>query len=112
MTYAASTQDRDKSLRNIALAVYILYIVSYFVGITSLIGVIIAHVKRGDAAGTIYESHLRNQITVFWMGLLLGIVGFLLTFVVVGWFVLLGVFVWTLYRIIKGLLRLNDGRPM
>lgn len=112
MTSVTLDDDKSKSLRNVAFLVYILYIASYFVGITSLIGVIIAHVKKNDAAGTLYESHLCNQRQIFWWGLLVGILGALLTFVFVGWFVLLGVFVWSLYRVIKGILRLNDGRPM
>jgi len=40
---------------------------------------------------------------------LLGITGL---FVVVGWFVLVANLIWIIYRITKGLLRLNEDRPM
>jgi uncharacterized membrane protein len=35
--------------KQLALIVYILYLVAYFTGITALIGVIIAHVQIGSA---------------------------------------------------------------
>lgn len=39
-------------------------------GLSALVGVIIAYVKRGDARGTIWESHFSNAITVFWVSLI------------------------------------------
>jgi uncharacterized membrane protein len=100
-----------EGLKTTALIVYILYLASLIAGITSIVGVIIAHIKKGGAAGTIYESHFGNQIVTFWVSLLLGIIGGVLTYVLVGFLVLAFVFVWFLYRTIKGLIRLNDGRP-
>jgi uncharacterized membrane protein len=35
-------------------------------GVTALIGVVIAHIRLVHAAGSIHESHYRNQIRVFW----------------------------------------------
>src|SRR5262249_51708283 len=53
--------------RQIALIVYILYFVSYFTGITALIGVIIAHVQLPSADGLL-NTHYRFQIRTFWIG--------------------------------------------
>jgi len=102
---------RLEGLKTTAMIVYILYLASLIAGITSIIGVIIAHIKKGSAVGTIYESHYGNQIVTFWVALVLSIIGFVLTYVLIGFLVLFGVFVWFLYRTIKGLMRLNDGRP-
>lgn len=112
MSAYIDVDSREKALKNMAMLVYILFIASYFTVITAIIGVIIAHVKKGDAAGTIYESHFSNHIKVFWIGLLLGIVGVALAVILVGYLVLAVVAVWSIYRVIKGLIRLNDGRPM
>ncbi|HEV7371214.1 DUF4870 family protein [Arenibaculum sp.] len=101
----------QRNLRTVSLVVYGLYFLSLVSGFTSIIGVIIAHIKKGDAAGTVYESHFANQIKIFWIGLVLGLVGGVLTLVVVGWLVLIAAGIWFLYRSIKGFLRAIDGRP-
>jgi uncharacterized membrane protein len=95
----------------LALIVYILYLVAYLVGITALIGVVIAHVQVGNA-DPMLASHYRFQIRTFWIGLLYIVVGTILAFVVVGFLVLLWWFIWSVVRNIKGLLALNENRPI
>jgi hypothetical protein len=53
--------------KQLALIVYILYLVAYFTGITAVIGVIIAHVQIGSA-DPLLASHYRFQIRTFWIG--------------------------------------------
>lgn len=100
------------SLKTVAVVVYALQAIGYFVGITALIGVIIAHIKIGDARGTWLESHFRWQIRTFWYSLLWGIIGALLIAILVGYLVLAVAFVWSIYRVAKGWLRLIDGKAM
>jgi len=100
------------SLKTVAMVVYALEAVGYFVGITAVVGVIIAHIKIGEARGTWLESHFRWQIRTFWYSLLWGIVGVVLLAVMIGYLVLLGVLVWSIYRVAKGWLRLIDGKAM
>jgi len=96
----------------LALVVYILYLVSYAVGgITALVGVIIAHIQVGEA-DPLLASHYRFQIRTFWIGLLYLVIGGLLAIVLVGFLVLLWWFIWSLIRCIKGLLALNENRPI
>jgi uncharacterized membrane protein len=106
-------QDRrGDSLRNIAVAVYVLQALSFFVGgITGLAGVIINYIKMDEVRGTWIEPHFRWQVRTFWIGLLWGVIGFVTSFIIIGWFILLGVAIWVIYRIVKGALALNDGRP-
>ena len=96
----------------LALVVYILYLVSYAVGgVTALIGVIIAHIQVGEA-DPLLASHYRFQIRTFWIGLLYLVVGGILCLVLIGFLVLLWWFIWSLIRCIKGLLALNENRPI
>jgi len=95
----------------LALIVYILYFAAYVVGITALIGVIIAHVQVGTAE-PLLASHYRFQIRTFWIGLLYLVVGFILVWVLIGFLVLLWWFVWSLVRNIKGVLALNENQPI
>jgi uncharacterized membrane protein len=96
----------------LALAVYILYLASYVVGITALVGVIIAHVQIGSTADPMLRSHYQWQIRTFWIGLLYFVIGVVLCFIVVGLFVLLFWFIWTVVRTVKGLLALNENKPI
>ena len=96
---------------NLALAVYVLYCVGYFTGVTAVIGVIIAHVKVNEA-DPLLRSHYQFQIRTFWIGLLYLAIGFPLCFVLIGFPLLLWWFVWSLIRIIKGTIAINEHRPI
>jgi uncharacterized membrane protein len=103
---------REKALRQLTLAVYVLQLASIFVGVTLIAGVIINYVKRRDVEGTWLESHFRWQIRTFWWSLLWFGVGLALLIIVVGLFVLMAAAMWLLYRAIKGWLELEERRPM
>lgn len=102
----------ERSAKQLTTVVYALYAASFFVGLTAIVAIIVNYLKRDDVAGTFLESHFRWQIRTFWFGLLWGIVGGLLLVVAVGWFILVADFVWVIYRIVKGYLRLADNQPM
>jgi uncharacterized membrane protein len=76
-----------------------------------MVGVIIAHVKA-SSADEILRSHYRFQIRTFWIGLLYLVLGWLLVYVLIGILILLWWLVWSMVRIIKGMVVLNDGRPI
>lgn len=106
------TPEQLASLRQLTLAVYILYAASWFVAVTALVGIIINYVKREDVAGTLYESHFTWQIRTFWWSLLWATLGLLTLIVGVGAVILIAAAVWSLYRLVKGFLYWNDRRPM
>lgn len=93
------------------LAVYILYLVGFVTGVTAVVGVIIAHVNR-DTAPAWVRSHYTFQIHTFWWGVLAFVVGSLLTWVLIGWLILLAWMVWTALRCVLGLSRLLERRPV
>jgi len=104
----ATPQDME-SLKTIALAVYVLQALSFFWGITAIIGVIIDYVKLEDARGTWVENHLRWQIRTFWWALIWSVLGFALIWVFgLGFLVLAVVYFWTIYRVVKGWLKLTE----
>ena len=98
--------------KNITNLVYILQAIAVFTALPFIIAVIINYVKKDAVKGTIAESHFRWQIRTFWFSLLWGIIGGILTFVLVGYGILLLNYVWVIYRIIKGWLRFNDEQIM
>lgn len=109
---AAATAPDQPAMKRLTAIVYGLQIASFVFGITLIAGVIINYLKRKDVEGTWLESHFRWQIRTFWFGLLWSLVGVVLLFVLIGILVLMGTMAWVLYRIIKGWIALEDGKPM
>lgn len=105
-------ENNDQALRTVAIVGYVLQAAGFFLGITWIAAVILAYVKKDDAAGTWLESHFRWQIRTFWWGLLWGAIGAVLAFVLIGFGVLFADAVWIIYRIVKGWLRLAERREV
>jgi len=82
--------------------IYILYLASIVVGITAIIGVIMAYVNRSGAPEWV-QSHYRFQIRTFWIGLLLGVVGLVTTIILIGWLIILFYLIWLIVRCVKGM---------
>ena len=103
---------RVDSVRKIAAICYGLYAVSCVVGITAIAAIIVNYLKREDAAGTWVASHFEWQIKTFWYSLAGAIVGGVLMMVGIGFLILAAVGIWAIYRLVKGWLALNDGKPV
>jgi uncharacterized membrane protein len=110
--YPFVTPADERDARKWALIVYILQACSLLVGITLLVAVILNYVKRKDMRGTLAESHFRWQINTFWYSLLWAVLGALTSIIGVGIVVLVAAGVWFLYRVIKGMVYLQDGKTM
>jgi uncharacterized membrane protein len=132
MSGAANTPAADMSnARTFALIGYALFIAAFMNGITAIVGVVLAYIKRDEVRGTIWESHFNNLIGVFWTAFVAGIL--LLAAFAAGVFGIVaasehnsfngavallplagiaGVLfvIWYLYRCIKGLMRAIDGQ--
>ncbi|TCW33502.1 DUF4870 family protein [Gulbenkiania mobilis] len=106
------TQTDERKIGTLTLVVYILQAVSLFVGVTALVGVIINYLKRSEAAGTVYASHFSWQIRTFWWTVAGSVVGGVLMIIGVGFLIWAAVYVWYIYRIVRGYLNYNDGKPM
>ncbi|MDR5900298.1 hypothetical protein QC823_15105 [Halomonas vilamensis] len=91
-------------------AVYLLYLVGLFTGITALIGLIIAYINRNDAPDWL-QTHYQFQIRTFWIGFLFLILGTLLSYILIGIFILLFWIIWLIVRVIKGWKYLSQQKP-
>ncbi|MBM3487206.1 MAG: hypothetical protein FJX67_11345 [Alphaproteobacteria bacterium] len=100
----------DQTKDKIPLIIYILYLLGFIVGITPLIGLVMAYVYRGDAASW-QASHYTHLIRTFWIGLLVGAVGALLAIVLIGWIILVILAIWYVVRCIKGIKLASQEQP-
>lgn len=104
---------RSGPLRTICLITYGCFGLGLLgVVITIIVGVVICYLKRGEAAGTIYESHFTWLIRTFWIGLGLSVLGLILLIIAVGWLLLVAVVIWFIVRLLKGVFAVLDGRPI
>jgi uncharacterized membrane protein len=125
------TPQAATDARTLAIVCYVLFLLAFTNGLTAIVGVVLAHIKRGEVRGTPWDSHFANLIHVFWIG-----VAFWIVFVCAGlvWLAgswhavivddfpapifalpLLGLaflvyVVWYLYRVVRGLLRALENR--
>ncbi|MEE8207477.1 MAG: hypothetical protein V3T88_00770 [Nitrosomonadaceae bacterium] len=91
-------------------------ITAFLTGWPSIIAVIINYIKRGDVYGTYLDSHFGWQIRTFWYALLWMTIAVILFMTVIGiilaYIIAVGAGIWILYRIIRGWIALDGGRPM
>ena len=85
-----------------AKLVYYLYLIGLAVGITGLVGVVMAYLNLAQAPAWL-QTHYRVQIRTFWIGLLFAIIGGITSVILIGWLVLLFTAVWLVIRCVKGL---------
>ena len=106
------TDEQLASLKTLATVIYALYALSLFSGITAIVAIVLNYIKLDDARGTWLESHFRWQIRTFWWSVVWFVLGALTWIILVGWVVIGVAGIWFIYRIAKGWLNLNDGKPM
>lgn len=93
---------------NAATIIYVLYLVGLLVGVTALIGLVIAYLFR-DGAPPWPRTHYRYQIRTFWIALLYIVIGAVTTLILVGYLILLFVLVWYVIRCVRGLKLIGEG---
>jgi len=94
-----------------ALVIYILYLASLVIGVTGIVGLVLAYINRGKAGG-IVESHYTFLIRTFWIGLLYALIAVVLIFLVIGFLLMFAVAVWFIARCILGIQALQRGEPI
>ena len=110
---SGKSSEELAGLKTITQVVYGLQALSFAFGVTALIGLVINYIKREDVAGTLYQSHFDWQIRTFWWGLVWSVLGFVLMFAFgLGLIMLFVAWVWAIYRVVKGWLKLTEGKPV
>ena len=114
MTESEQGTSIDKALEsgasNVKL-IYILYLASFLLGITGIVGLVMAYLNRSGAQGWA-SSHYTYQIRTFWIGVLYGVIGVVLMAVLVGFLILLATGVWVIVRCVKGLQLAGRSEPV
>ncbi|MBZ0163267.1 MAG: hypothetical protein K8H74_11195 [Notoacmeibacter sp.] len=102
---APQQRETDKWLEpgklNIQI-VYVLYLAGFAIGITPIVGVVIAYINRGKAGGWV-ESHYTWAIRTFWIAVAGAVASFILMFVAVGFLLMIAIAVWIIVRCVIGL---------
>lgn len=120
-----SSEDQQERLRSLNTVGLISYVLHLIVAVGALIpggqwgptlliaALVLDLVKRDDARGSWHESHFRWRIRTVAFALL----AYLLTlplwlFILPGWLAWTVISAWFVYRIVKGMVRMNAGQPM
>jgi len=104
--FSARDQNGDRILAAIN---YGLLLVGFTNGLTVLIAVIFAYLRK-DQADELMTNHFRYQIRTFWYWLAMMILGALTVWILIGFVVWLLAGIWLVIRAAVGLIRLVDGR--
>jgi uncharacterized membrane protein len=91
--------------------IYILYLAGLIVGITPLIGIVLAYMNKGKATG-LYESHYTWAVRTFWIGIAYALLSAVLSILVVGALLAIATAVWWVVRCIVGLQKLGRNEPI
>ena len=119
----AVDSEMAQSLKTVGWISYILHLIVAVAAVMPgaqasaallVIALVIDLVKKGDAEGTWQVSHFSWRIrTVIWAGVLYLVTAPLwLLFFIPGWIAWCVISIWFLYRIVKGMVRMNANRPM
>ena len=117
------TIEPDEGLRTWGWVSYVLHLIVAVAAVLPgaqvsvallLVALVIDLVKRGDAANTWQASHFSWRIrSVVWAGVLYVLTAWLwLIFIIPGWIAWGLISLWFLYRIVKGMVRMNAGRSV
>ncbi len=136
-TYTMQSMPMMNKLNNLNLTsynhlTYALYVLSFFTGITWILAIILNYAKRQDAEGTWLYSHFDWQIKTVWYSMFFAIIAIFMMIIgfggafigamlsnntalggssllgLSGVVVMLLVFCWYLYRIVKGWIALSS----
>ena len=115
--------ERLRSLNTVGTISYVLHLIVAVSAVVPggqwgptllIVALVVDLLKRGEAEGTWHASHFSWRLrSVLWASVLyLVTVPLWLLFVLPGWIAWAAISVWFLYRIIKGMVRMNAGQPM
>ena len=111
-TEANMVNTPNSDVKNYVFIAYVTYAVGLLILFTPVVGVIMAYVKRDEAQGSIYASHIDYLIKTFWVSLVGTVLGTFTTLILIGWLILLVTAIWFIYRVVIGLIKLNEDKPV
>ena len=119
----AKGDEQAESLKTIGWISYLLHLIVAVAAVVPgaqvgigilLVALIIDLVKKGDAAGTWQASHFSWRIrSVLWAGVLYVVtIPLWLLLLLPGMIAWAVISIWFLYRVVKGMVRMNASQPM
>ena len=90
----------------------LLYLSSAVLGVTAIVGIVLAYVWKGEAHAPWEASHYTYRIRTFWIGLIGSLISVLLMLVLIGFLLLAAVGVLVLVRCILSLVAAQKRAPM
>ena len=111
-TAANVVNTPNSEVKNYVFIAYVTYALGLLILFTPVIGVILAFIKRDEAQGSIYASHIDWLIKTFWVSLIGLLLGRLTILILIGWLILLVTAIWFIYRVVVGLIKLNEDKPI
>lgn len=105
---SAMTSGANKG--NVQL-IYLLYFVGVLVGLTAIIGLVMAYLNKAEAPDWL-KTHYVWLIRTFWIGLLFGLISAVLTVVLIGVLLALATLVWLIVRLVQGMSYLGKNQPI
>jgi uncharacterized membrane protein len=112
--------EADAPSTGTANILYLLHLLAPFTAwLLAVVAIVVGMATRDRVRGTWIDSHFSWLSRTFWWGILwiviLGIVTLVLVITVIGiplaWLLWAILFVWYLYRVIRGWILLNDRKP-
>lgn len=92
--------------------VSLLYLSSFILGVTAIVGVVLAYVWRGEEHPDWQDSHYQYLINTFWIGLVGGFISVLLMLVLIGFLLIVAVAVLVVVRCVLSLINAQKQQPM
>lgn len=120
---AAKSDEQAESLKTVGWVSYLLHLIVAVAAVVPgaqvgagllLVALVIDLVKKSDAVGSWQASHFSWRIrTVLWAGALYLLTSPLwLAFLIPGWIAWTAISIWFLYRIVKGMVRMNASQAL
>lgn len=90
----------------------LLYLSSAVLGVTAIVGVVLAYVWKGEAHEAWEASHYQYLIRTFWIGLIGALVSLVLMIALIGFLTMIAVGVLVLVRCVLSLVNAQKRQPM
>ena len=100
----------DPGIPNVQL-IYVLYLISFAVGITGLVAIILAYINRGKSEAWV-ETHYSWAIRTFWIGMLYAFISLILMVIGIGFILMFVVAIWVVIRCVIGLQAASRNEPI
>jgi uncharacterized membrane protein len=102
----AVVSEEKSAKTDMAKIIYVLYLASILIGVTAIVGVVLAYVYKDEAPEWL-KTHYQFQIRTFWIMLLYAVICGILCLILIGFLLYLVLLVWWIVRCVKGLSALD-----